>query len=186
VPEAAKQQRARKQTKPRTAKAKRPARPKPPAKKRAEPFGRPTSYRPEYAAKAQEIFARGATLQEAAECFGVARSTIQLWLIRHEDFSVAAKVGMEIADDRVELSLYERAVGYTQEAVKIFMPAGATEPVYAPYIERFPPDPGACLNWLKNRRPDKWREKQELEHTGKLTLEQLVLGSFRVPTEQAA
>jgi hypothetical protein len=130
--------------------------------------GRPSNYRSEYAAQAQEIFARGATLLEAADYFGVARSTVQLWLVRHEEFSVAAKAGREIADDRVEMSLYERAVGYAQEAVKIFMPAGAKKPVYAPYTERFPPDPGACLNWLKNRRPEKWRDKHDI--SGDLTM----------------
>jgi hypothetical protein len=124
--------------------------------------GRPTDYRQEYAAQAQELFARGATLQEAAEHFGVAVSTIKLWRVLHDDFSAAVKAGKEVADDRVEMSLYERAVGYAHEAVKIFMPAGAEKPVYAPYIERFPPDPGACLNWLKNRRPDKWRDKTDL------------------------
>jgi transposase-like protein len=153
-----------------------------PGKKTAEKpdMGRPSSYRPEYAEQAAEVFSRGATLQEAADHFGVARSTIQLWLIRHDDFSVAVKAGKDVADDRVELSLYERAIGYSHEATKIFMPAGATEPVCVPYIERFPPDPGACLNWLKNRRPDKWRDKQELEHSGAVTLEELVLGSYKL------
>ena len=41
---------------------------------------------------------------------------------------------------RVERSLYERAVGYNYEAVKIFMPANAKKPVYAPYVEHISPD----------------------------------------------
>jgi hypothetical protein len=36
--------------------------------------------------------------------------------------------------------LYERAVGYNYDAVKIFMPANAKKPVYAPYVEHIPPD----------------------------------------------
>jgi hypothetical protein len=35
--------------------------------------------------------------------------------------------------------------------VKIFMPAGAKKPVYAPYREHVPPDVTACIFWLKNR-----------------------------------
>jgi hypothetical protein len=66
--------------------------------------------------------------------------------------------------ERVERSLYERAVGYNYEAVKIFMPAGREKPVYAPYIEHIPPDVTAGIFWLKNRDPQHWRDSQLLEH----------------------
>jgi hypothetical protein len=59
---------------------------------------------------------------------------------KHEDFGRALKLGKAEVDIRVARSLYTRAVGYDCEAVKIFMPAGATKPVYAPYIEHVPPD----------------------------------------------
>ncbi|TDR34345.1 hypothetical protein DES43_115115, partial [Aquamicrobium defluvii] len=26
------------------------------------------------------------------------------------------------------------------------------------------PDPSAAMNWLKNRQPDKWRDKSEIDH----------------------
>jgi hypothetical protein len=48
--------------------------------------------------------------------------------------------------------------------VKIFMPAGASEPVYAKYIERYPPDTTACIFFLKNRRSDLWRDAHRQEH----------------------
>jgi hypothetical protein len=47
--------------------------------------------------------------------------------------------------------LYHRACGYSREAVKIFMPAGAEAPIYAPYTEHYPPDTTAALRWLQNR-----------------------------------
>jgi hypothetical protein len=65
---------------------------------------------------------------------------------------------------RVERSLYQRAVGYNYEAVKIFMPAGHNKPVYAPYIEHVPPDTTAAIFWLKNRDQQHWRDNQQLEH----------------------
>ena len=61
------------------------------------------------------------------------------------------------ADDRVERSLYHRAVGYSFESEKIFHHQG--EVVRVPIIEHVPPDVGAAMSWLKNRRPDKWRDK---------------------------
>ena len=65
---------------------------------------------------------------------------------------------------RVERSLYERANGYSYDAVKIFMPAGAKEPVIVHYTEHCPPDVGAAFIWLKNRDPDRWRDVQNVEH----------------------
>ena len=57
----------------------------------------------------------------------------------------------------------ERANGYTYDAVKIFMPAGAKKPVYAPYREHVPPDTTAAIFWLKNRDPAHWRDAWQLE-----------------------
>jgi hypothetical protein len=57
----------------------------------------------------------------------------------------------------------ERANGYSYDAVKIFMPAGAKKPVYAPYREHVPPDTTAAIFWLKNRDPAHWRDAWQLE-----------------------
>lgn len=32
------------------------------------------------------------------------------------------------------------------------------------------PDTTAQIFWLKNRRPDKWRDKQDIEHSGGLSV----------------
>jgi hypothetical protein len=61
-------------------------------------------------------------------------------------------------------SLYERANGYNYDAVKIFMPAGAKQPVVVHYVEHMPPDVTAGIFWLKNRDPQHWRDSQQLEH----------------------
>jgi hypothetical protein len=68
------------------------------------------------------------------------------------------------ASFRVERSLYSRAVGYNYEAVKIFMPANRSKPVYAKYIEHVPPDVTAGIFWMKNRDPQNWRDTQQTEH----------------------
>lgn len=129
--------------------------------------GRPTAYKPEYAEIARRACLIGFTDQELAELLDVTVRTLYNWKNEHEEFLQALKAGKEIADDRVERSLFERAAGYKVEAVKIFMPAGAKEPVYAPYVEHHAPDTTAAIFWLKNRRPDEWRDKREHEHSGK-------------------
>ena len=128
------------------------------------PEGRPSPYLPDYARIARVMCRNAATDNELAEAFGVSTQTIRNWVARHEDFAEAVKVHKGEFDDRVERSLALRAVGYTYDAVKIFMPAGADKPVYAAYKEHVPPDPGAAKMWLHNRRPTEWREKSHIEH----------------------
>lgn len=134
-------------------------------------MGRPSSYKPEYAKQAEKLSLLGATDTDLADFFGVSVRTIERWRVNFEDFCRAIKDAKEYADNRVERSLYQRAMGYEVDAVKIFMPAGADEPVYAKYRERVAPDTAAQIFWLKNRRKDKWREKSEQEHTGSLKIE---------------
>lgn len=125
--------------------------------------GRPTDYRPEYAEQAAKLCALGATDKEVADFFEVDVRTVYRWKHDHDDFCQALKVGKDIADERVERSLYQRAIGYEQGEVKIFMPAGSDAPVYAPFTAKIAPDVTAAIFWLKNRRSADWRDKQELD-----------------------
>jgi hypothetical protein len=128
--------------------------------------GRPPKYTPEFAEQARKLCLLGATDEEIAAFFEVEVRTVYRWKLDHDEFCQALKAGKAEADERVERSLYQKAVGYRQQAVKIFMPAGATNPVYADYVENLAPDTTAAIFWLKNRRPQEWRDKQEHEHSG--------------------
>lgn len=130
-----------------------------------KPRGRPASYRPEFAAQAAKLCALGATDYEMAEFFDVDTATIYRWKYAHQDFCDAVKAGKEQADERVARALFNRAVGYSFESEKVFQSNGKI--IRAQIVEHVPPDPGAAMNWLKNRRPGEWRDKQQLEHTGK-------------------
>jgi hypothetical protein len=138
--------------------------------------GRPTLYRPEYVEQAFDLTLLGKTDAQIAAIFGVSQQTLDDWKKSHPEFFGSLTRGKDIADGRVARSLYERATGYSHEAVKIFMPAGAEEPVYAPYTERYPPDTGAASLWLKNRQGANWREKVEHSHT--VSLRALVMESW--------
>lgn len=132
--------------------------------------GRPSDYREAYSEGAKKLARLGATDQEIADFYEVDVRTIYRWKNAHPEFCQALKVGKDEADDRVERSLFQRAVGYEQDEVKIFMPAGKDEPVYAPFRAKIAPDTTAAIFWLKNRRPADWRDKQTLEHEGEVTL----------------
>lgn len=124
--------------------------------------GAPTDYRPDYCDKAKKLCELGATLFDLASFFDVATSTIKRWANMHPEFSAALVVGRASADDRVERSLYERAIGYSFESEKVFQFQGQI--VRATTVEHVPPDPGAAMNWLKNRRGHEWRDKTEVIH----------------------
>lgn len=129
--------------------------------------GRPTVYDDGYAKQVKKLCELGATDQEIADFFDVDVRTIYRWKHDHDEFCQAMAMGKSVADERVERSLYQRAIGYEQDDVKIFMPANAPAPVYAPYRAKVAPDVAAAIFWLKNRRRDEWRDKLDHEHTGK-------------------
>jgi len=127
--------------------------------------GRPSAYKDDFAQQAQKLAALGATDIEVADFFGVDVRTIYRWKHDYPEFCQALNVGKDKADERVVNSLYQKAVGYEQDEVKIFMPGGADEPVYAPFRAKIAPDTTAAIFWLKNRRPAEWRDKTEQDQT---------------------
>ncbi|NMX39371.1 terminase [Pseudomonas veronii] len=128
------------------------------------PAGRPTAYKPEYAEQAKKLCALGATDAEMANFFSVAISTINLWKIKHPEFSESLNLGKEVADKRVVEALYQRAMGFSHEDTDIRVVDGAI--METPMIKHYPPDTTAAIFWLKNRRPDEWRDKVDLAHGG--------------------
>lgn len=128
-------------------------------------MSRPTVFKEEYIEAAKKLARLGATDAEVADFFEVDVRTIHRWKHKHEEFCHSLKVGKVQADERVERSLYHRAIGYEQQDVKIFMPAGSENPVYAPFTAKVAPDTTAAIFWLKNRKPDEWRDAKDVDHS---------------------
>lgn len=123
-------------------------------------------YRPEFAEQAFKLCLLGATNAELKQFFNVTGGeTLQRWCREHPDFAEALRAGKEQADAKVAESLYKRALGYSHPAVKIVADANTGASQVVEYTEHYPPDTSACIFWLKNRRPDVWRDRHEL--TGK-------------------
>lgn len=135
--------------------------------------GKPTQYKPEYAAQAEKLCLLGATDDEMADFFGVHRSTIYRWKLEHEEFCNAIKTAKDVADARVERSLYQKATGYNfteQQAFKIKSDQYKEEIEVVEVERHAPADTTAAIFWLKNRQKDKWRDKHELEQSGEVGL----------------
>jgi hypothetical protein len=130
--------------------------------------GRPSKYREDFAEQARKLCMLGATDAEIADFFGVAESTVNNWKQQHPDFLESLKSGKSFADANVAHSLYRRATGWEHDAVKIVADAKTGDSLLVPYVEHYPGDTTAQIFWLKNRRPDLWRDKQNIEHSGEL------------------
>lgn len=137
------------------------------------PAGRPTEYEEDYARQAEKLCALGATDDELASFFNVHRATIYRWKLDHTEFCDAIKAAKDIADERVERSLYQKATGYdvTEEvAVKIKVEQYREEVEVVQVDKHIPADTTAAIFWLKNRRSGQWRDKTETELSGSVNL----------------
>lgn len=76
----------------------------------------------------------GLTDEQIAHNMGIAYSTFKEWKKKYPTFSAALKKGKEVVDFAVENALLKTA-----------LVGNVTAQIF----------------WLKNRRPDKWREKQK-------------------------
>jgi hypothetical protein len=138
---------------------------------KAKKPGRPTKWSDEMSEQVYNYTLLGATDEQLAEFLGVDVATIYRWADPdcdqfRQEFCDARRKGKELADIQVTKSLYRRALGYEQPTEKIMTRAvGGGESV----IERLdtfthvPGDVTAAIFWLKNRRPDQWRDKKALE-----------------------
>lgn len=102
------------------------------------------------------------TDKEIADKIGITKSTYYTWKKEFSDFSDSLKKGKEIVDYEVEKALIKAACGYmTTEVIRERNPDSG-EMVSVKEITKFvPPNVAALIFWLKNRRPDKWRDKVE-------------------------
>lgn len=124
--------------------------------------GRPTKFNAKFIEQGRKLAQLGATDLEIAQFFEVSLRTVHRWKIEHDEFRDAIEIGKDVADAKVEQSLYRRATGYSFDSEKIVVVEG--EPVRLETIEHVPPDTKAALAWLYNRRPEQWRSTQHLKH----------------------
>jgi len=152
---------------------------------------RPSTYKPDYVAMARLLGAEGLTDRELAVELGVSRSTIFRWRAAHPDFAEATRLGKAVANERVERALYERAIGYEEEAVRVYFPAGATEAVIVRYQREVRPDVAAGLQWMRAREPAIWARpapptREEGDHVERLRKAMARVGDYALPHVRTA
>lgn len=135
------------------------------------PLGRKSNYKKEYDTQAFKLVLLGAKDTELASFFGVRESTLNNWKKRYPSFLESLKAGKEQADATVSQSLYKRANGYSHEETVFHVVSDGSgmgsSLVATKTTKHYPPDTTAAIFWLKNRRPDLWRDKVETGFTNK-------------------
>ena len=105
-----------------------------------------------------------------AHALGVSVTTLRNWRTEYPSFALAIQQGRDTWNvTAVEESLVKRAIGYEVEEKSITSGGkhGDTETKTTRHI---PPDTRAAQFVLTNRAPDRWKNRQEVEHTGAVGL----------------
>ncbi len=133
-------------------------------KTKKHPGGRPRKTIDEIALdKFVKLGEKGYTDKQLCKMMGIDNQTLANYKKEFPEFFDALKRGKAIADGQVELSLFQRAMGYSHPDVNVSNYQGNV--IITPIIKHYPPDATSMIFWLKNRQPARWRDKQEIEST---------------------
>ena len=109
----------------------------------------------------------GLTDEQIAKNLGINIATLYRYKNDYCEFCEALKRGKEVVDREVENALLKRALGYNfVEETTEELPDGSTKSKTV--IKHIPGDTTAQIFWLKNRKPDVWRDKTAIEHSGEI------------------
>lgn len=98
--------------------------------------------------------------EQIAKNMGVAYSTFKDWKKRFPDLSAVLKRSKEVVDREVENALFESAKGFVYEEETV------TNTGVVVTVKKYSkPNVTAQIFWLKNRKRNEWRDKQEIEQT---------------------
>lgn len=136
-------------------------------------MARPSKYKEEYNEQAYKLCLLGATDKDMADFFEVDEATINRWKENKEGFCESLKRGKQLADANVASKLYHRAIGYEhKETITASFQGEITDSKEV--IKHYAPDTTAAIFWLKNRDKKNWRDKQDIEHSGTISFEEML------------
>ena len=118
--------------------------------------------------KAYEFARQGLTNKDIANNLGVSEGYFYEYLKKYPEFYEAIQKGKEEAIALVEDALFKRATGYNIEEEKIYISKtkDGKETVRKEKIKKHvAPDTTAMIFYLKNRAPEKWNDKRQLDIT---------------------
>lgn len=129
---------------------------------------------------------RGFTNDEIAAAFGITSKTLYEWQKKFSELGEAIKTGKEPANAKVENAIFKSCMGYyVEETRAVVVGTGESAHVQKVKETRFiPPNFQAQRFWSKNRMGDRWRDVQEVEHSGSVSWVDLVKHAETDPEKQ--
>lgn len=121
----------------------------------------------------------GAIERDIAKKLGVSESTFSGYKKAHQELMEMLTVNKEVADARVESALYKRAIGYEYD--EVCTEDGPDGVKTKTITKQVAPDVTAQIYWLNNRRPDRWRNKQDISIEGASKVE--IINDIPKPTD---
>ena len=109
----------------------------------------------------------GLTDFDIAKNIGIHVSTLYEWKKKYQEIADVLKNSKEEADAQVENALYKSACGYdyteiTEERVFNQITQQYEMVVTKKTTKHYQPSNTAQIFWLKNRQPESWRDRQEI------------------------
>lgn len=102
----------------------------------------------------------GLTDEQIANNIGISVSCLNNWKNKYVEILESLKKGKEVVDRQVENALLKRALGYEYtETTREYIPELDEMKTTKKVTKQVAPDTTAQIFWLKNRKPDKWRDK---------------------------
>lgn len=148
------------------------------AKKKKGPGGAPTKYKPEYNEQAQKLCKLGAKDTQLADFFKVDKATINNWKSEHPEFFVSIKAGKDYWDNEaIEESLCKKAMGYMITETRTEKSGDEFKEVTI--NKHVPASDTAMIYWLNNRSRGRFKQKQEIEHSGEVTTFNMQFGGVK-------
>lgn len=126
-------------------------------------IGRPSKYDPGiHTQLAYWMAQNGLTDKQIAKELRISESTLNLWKKKYGEFSESLTKGKGLVDTLVEGSLLKRALGFEfVETTKTRNEDGKLKTTKK--VTRYMPgDVAAQFIWLKNRKPNEWRDRKEV------------------------
>lgn len=108
----------------------------------------------------------GLTDEQIAYNIGITAKTLYEWKKQYSEICEALKKGKEVVDRQVENALLKRALGYKYKEIKTEKTEEGKKVTVT--VKEVVPDTTAQIFWLKNRKPDQWRDKRDIEHSGEI------------------
>lgn len=112
---------------------------------------------------------QGLSNAQLAKNMGIHEGTFYEWKHQHPEIYEAIQKGKDVVDFEVENALLKRAMGYETEETKTYMKddGNGKKTKHVEKVKKhLPSDATSMIFWLKNRQPERWNDRRQVEHSG--------------------